>query len=252
MNTTMCARPWLRVSWLLAVVLISATALGCGGGPKKVELVRVSGKITYHKQPVTFGTIVCFPEFDATVAQGKIAEDGSYSLSSYGVNDGAAIGKFRVAIIAQDEAELEGKMPEDFDPSKYQPKSLIPDVYFRQTTSGLTMETRSGEPMEIDFNLVDPPGKRRGSRGPDVETSGMPRNDEHATQSPLNHGPSCPRAVVACPRFAWACLFHQAGLSRFAVSLRVAHLSYEHYFLSTSVKLSLRIEPANHRCSQPE
>lgn len=145
--------------WLAAAILI-VTVTGCSGGSKKLELVRVAGKVTYRNQPLTYGSIICFPEFDAPVARGKIAEDGSYSLSSYGVNDGAAIGRFRVAIIAQDEAELLTKFPEDFDPNKYQPKSLIPENYSRQTTSGLIMETRSGEPMEIDFNLIDPPAKK--------------------------------------------------------------------------------------------
>lgn len=137
----------------IGTALLIVIASGCGKGSNQVPVVRVRGTVTLDGKPVTKGLVVFFPKFDAPVARGRIKEDGTYVLSTYGSGDGAAIGEFNVAILAQDEEALLESLPEDFAGNVPEPPPLIPRKYFNQNTSELTATTVPGDTNVIDFNL---------------------------------------------------------------------------------------------------
>lgn len=79
-------------------------AAGCGGG-HEFPTTPVSGIVTCSGNPVSGGTIMFIPlATDAKAntgkaASGEIAENGSFTLSTYGANDGAIVGKHTVQIL---------------------------------------------------------------------------------------------------------------------------------------------------------
>lgn len=79
-------------------------AAGCGGG-HEFPTTPVSGVVTCSGNPVSGGTIMFIPvPTDAKAnsgkaASGEIAEDGSFTLSTYGTNDGAIVGKHTVQVL---------------------------------------------------------------------------------------------------------------------------------------------------------
>jgi hypothetical protein len=83
----------------LAALIAIVALLGCGDSGGK-STAKVSGKVTSGGQPVTEGNIRFTPLAtggDAGMpASGKIEPDGSYTLSTYGTNDGAVVGKHRI------------------------------------------------------------------------------------------------------------------------------------------------------------
>jgi hypothetical protein len=147
-----------RLSALLACGIMLLTA-GCGGEDNGV-LVPVSGTVTYNGSPLTKGEIQFIPEqaTGARGAQGNIQEDGSYSLSSYGLNDGAHPGKYKVTVIARGPdlpipKKKKGQMmEEDMQGSG---KLLIPKKYGFAAQSGLTADVVAGGGNQFKFDLKD-------------------------------------------------------------------------------------------------
>ncbi|WP_165250989.1 hypothetical protein [Paludisphaera soli] len=156
-----------------AAVLLATTGCGPGNG---LSLARVSGKVTYKGEPVTFGTILFEPEKpDVPPAAGSIGKDGGFILSTEDPGDGAVVGSHRVAIIGLEElAEADQaampdpeKSPQEYmvaktragttparakkaDDSTYTDKSgkvfriTIPTKLNQAATSGLKVEVSSG------------------------------------------------------------------------------------------------------------
>ncbi|AMV40088.1 hypothetical protein [Planctomyces sp. SH-PL62] len=139
----------MRIQSLAAVAILLATT-GCGPG-NGLSLARVSGKVTYKGEPVTFGTILFEPEkSDAPPAAGSIGKDGSFVLSTEDPGDGAVVGTHRVAIIGLEElAEADqAAMP---DPEK------SPQEYMMAKTKAGTTPVRSKK--ADDSTYTDKSGK---------------------------------------------------------------------------------------------
>jgi hypothetical protein len=84
-----------------ALALAFICASGCGDGlPPRVP---VSGKVTIDGQPVTFGSIRFVPADGGRLATAQIANDGSFTLTAYKLNDGCVPGTHRVAVYAVEE-----------------------------------------------------------------------------------------------------------------------------------------------------
>src|SRR6476620_1922869 len=104
--------------WLMELV-------GCGDG--RPPRVPVSGQVLIDGQPVKAGTIK-FITTGHRASQGKLDENGRFSLSCYANNDGAVVGQHRIEIAA---CEL-------LNPTRM--RWLAPKKYQDQATSGLTKD----------------------------------------------------------------------------------------------------------------
>jgi hypothetical protein len=150
--------------WLLTLAsLCVLTITGCGAD----DLGRrysVSGTVTYKGQPVEKGTITFTPsDANGRVATGTI-ENGKYTLSTLGDNDGALPGKYMVSMsareidlsIAEKNAEKTGGMLRQDDVAKAYAKAKmdIPAKYELAETSGLTA-TVEQKSNTINFELQD-------------------------------------------------------------------------------------------------
>lgn len=131
---------------LAALAVLALLPAGCG---QKTKLGRVSGRVTYKGQPVPNGAITFLPDPSGPPATAPIQPDGTYTLQTPDVGEGALVGQHAVMIMALRVGPAMG--PEERDPL---PPPIIPIKYGNTSTSGLTAEVREGE-NTIDFDLVD-------------------------------------------------------------------------------------------------
>src|SRR6476620_3166559 len=82
-----------RSLFALQLLLLLLLA-GCNRGPK---MVPVTGKVIYNGKPLEFG-VVMFQPPSGQPAQGKIQPDGTFTLSTYRLNDGAVVGKHKIRV----------------------------------------------------------------------------------------------------------------------------------------------------------
>ena len=154
-----------RRSWTAALsgafVLL---VVGCGDSSGLPPRYAVTGKVTYNGAPVPKGTVTFEPASpDGRHASGAIT-DGTYSLSTLGDNDGAMPGDYKVVIIATelDLTEVAARSKggaahhdDAFAKAVQNAKDLIPKMYSRSDTSGLTAKVEA-KSNTIDFALKDP------------------------------------------------------------------------------------------------
>ena len=131
---------------------LGSLSTGCGDPNGAIA---VSGTVTYQGKPVV-GEIQFVPETAGTrSAIGALDSSGRFRLSSFGTNDGALPGKYKVAVISRGPdkpvpAKKKGKMmEEDMQGSG---DELIPKKYFIAETSGLTAEV-SASSRDFTFDL---------------------------------------------------------------------------------------------------
>jgi hypothetical protein len=133
---------------MLAISLLSLTALGCGRSGN------VSGQVRLEGKPLVFGTVQ-FEGSDGRLQQANIERDGSYYVT------GVALGDAMVAVSSRNPKssdfipiEKEGmpKMPRLPDIPGWFP---IPKTYEKFATSGLTFPIKAGE-NQIDIELKKP------------------------------------------------------------------------------------------------
>lgn len=146
-------------------VAVLFTLAGCGndGLGKRSP---VSGTVTYKGQPLAKGTINFYAaaggEEGATRGAFGVIENGKYTLSTQGENDGAFPGDYLISIMARDvdmteaQANTNGGSARQDDVSKAyaNAKKLIPEKYEVPETSGLKKTVKSGS-NTIDIELTD-------------------------------------------------------------------------------------------------
>lgn len=150
-------RPWLAtlgVSWPIVALAFFAAALMAPGCNRNPRVVPVSGVISYNDKPLPFGSILFQPE-KGQMAVGEIQSDGSFTLSSYGPNDGAVPGSHRVSVNCYEGQRPGTKQPEGGEVSMG--KLLIPLKYTRLGTSGLSAEIKDAPDQSVEIKLEGPP-----------------------------------------------------------------------------------------------
>jgi hypothetical protein len=186
------ARRCLTVLALSAVVVMSS----CGSADDGLgQRYPVSGNVTYNGNALEKGDISFVPDDSKGVGATGIIENGSYTLSTGGNNDGARAGKYKVTVTAKEDPSAKAKA--DFEkaraarkntagteeitviPKQFMvkagaaAKSLIPPGYGDVRSTTLTAEVKA-QSNTINFELSDqnaPPaptaqsqGKGRGGR----------------------------------------------------------------------------------------
>jgi hypothetical protein len=94
------AKPEAAACWILVVL---AMATGCSRSP--YELAPVKGKVTIDGKPLSQAKVMFAPvEAGDSIDPGKpafglLADDGSFTLTTYKKNDGAVVGEHWVSIV---------------------------------------------------------------------------------------------------------------------------------------------------------
>lgn len=145
----------LRISLVgLLAMLVVINSSGCGSDSPKT--VPVTGKVSYNGQPVTSGTLMLIPAGEGGYgATGQIQSDGTFQLTSFKPNDGAAPGNYKVTIQVFPDEESGGEelgLPgAEFGAGKKPP---IPLGYSDPETTKLTALINDAE-TELDLKLED-------------------------------------------------------------------------------------------------
>jgi hypothetical protein len=142
---------------------------GCGGSD--LELLPVTGTVTYLGLPVSGATVVFQPE-NGPPSTATTDEEGNFTMNTRG-ESGVAVGKSVVVITALEPMDIEvaeGSGDEDIaadDPAAAEAamtdevmeamanrKSRIPEKYGHPRTSGLQVEVSADGKSHFDFDLT--------------------------------------------------------------------------------------------------
>ena len=141
--------PALR--WQLSCALLLFAVVGCGGGTPKYP---VHGKVTLPDgSPFVGATVEFVAKEGIHGASGSVESDGTYTLSSEGIDDGAPPGVYRVRLIAPDEDETGNA--EDDDPGfRRRKRPQFPRKYQSIETSGLEFTVSDAGDNNFDIALA--------------------------------------------------------------------------------------------------
>lgn len=123
-----------------------------GCGDKRLATAPVEGKVLYRGKPLAFGGVLFRPQ-DGPMAQGQIAPDGTFHLTTYRDGDGAVLGKHRVQIACYETQRPSANPEKPVERGLGRP--LIPQRYLRLDTSGLDVEVKERN-QPLVFELKDP------------------------------------------------------------------------------------------------
>ena len=133
---------------LSLVVLTLAIAVGCGDG--RFPTAPVSGVVTLDGKPVSSGTVIFTPK-QGWPAKGTLDSEGRFTLTTYREGDGAILGLNQIIVFAVTEDDPN----EHFERPPSKPaRSLIPERYGSQATSGLSHDVKAGETNIVQLDLV--------------------------------------------------------------------------------------------------
>src|SRR5438876_2881402 len=116
-------------------------ACGCGSGPKTYK---VDGVVTLDGKPLAGATVAFMPQAqDGHLARGLTDQDGKFQLSTFGTNDGAVRGEYKVTVIKE---EGSGPAPELSPASK-----TMQSMFMKKTPEGKKdmMEARRKAPSIV-------------------------------------------------------------------------------------------------------
>lgn len=121
-------RNFLAIGLFLSLILT-----GCGGGVDNPPCSPVTGTITRGTTPVANADVVFHPQGTGDVGKagtGKTDANGKFTISTYGKDDGALVGKHHVTVVAgTDSADI----PNDSEGLKKleeeRKKSALPETF---------------------------------------------------------------------------------------------------------------------------
>lgn len=137
---------------------IASLPLLSGCGPSKPEIVPVTGVVTLDGRPVEKAGVALVPPGELSgllPACGLTDAEGNVSLTTEKVGSGVVPGDYQITVTKKettgmlaDKKGLEGGIA----PGGFKVRWLIPQKYASPTTSGMTVQVKSGmEPLKIEL-----------------------------------------------------------------------------------------------------
>jgi hypothetical protein len=132
-------------------VALSACALGVSCDRDRAPTYPARGKVLFQGRPVGYATVVFHPVeepgYRPVRPAGRVAADGSFTLTTYAKNDGAPAGDYLVTV--------EWRLAEKTSGNDYQPgPNRLPERYSRPETSGLRARIEKGSNELEPFQLT--------------------------------------------------------------------------------------------------
>lgn len=94
----------MRMTMLLTGLICCGLLSGCGDGIKRFPLGKVNGKVVCEGVGVAKAMVYFEPlDSEGSTQTGEVGhaitgEDGSFSVGTYGIDDGAVVGKHRIRV----------------------------------------------------------------------------------------------------------------------------------------------------------
>lgn len=137
--------------FLLAAVAIAS---GCSKGGKSAEQLPTStarGIVTYKGKPVGEAGVTFISLDNKVRASGRTDGVGSFVLSTYGQQDGAPPGKYKVVVAVSGTKEIEPGVLAPEPEGGF--KSPIPIKYANPTTTDILVEVTEGGKNDFTIKL---------------------------------------------------------------------------------------------------
>lgn len=150
----------VRLLTCCAAIAAASLLAGCGHKAKLNGLVKVAGTVTYEGQPIEGANVIFGPEGEGRSASGMTDANGRFQLTTLEPNDGAMLGKYKVAV---SKIEVENPMSADEarewfvahggPPEPGNIKNRLPEKYKDTEGSGLGAEVLAGGNNDFTFEL---------------------------------------------------------------------------------------------------
>lgn len=141
-------RFWIPLFVFWAFVPIMA---GCGDSGNRVDVHPVSGKVLHRGGPATGAKVVLYaterPDSTTPFPSAVVQPDGSFTLTSYTVGDGAPAGKYKVTVVWPE------PIPPGVHAESHSPADRLGGRYSNPDQSKLEVTVTEGENELEPFNL---------------------------------------------------------------------------------------------------
>jgi len=142
-----------RLLGLRCALLLLAVA-GCG---KPSRSVPAGGRVMLDGKPMAGAAVLFSPVAGGVPGRATTAADGSFTLSTFDVGDGAVVGLHRVGVSKMDVTGfvatadgLSGKL----DGRQIKMQSFVPERYMNPATSGFEATVERGAANRFEFALT--------------------------------------------------------------------------------------------------
>lgn len=158
-STGNCGAVWRLM--LLIMSLETFSAVGCSGSSNtkvngRPPVYKASGKVMYQGKPLADALVLYHPVNGEISAYGRTNSKGEFVLETFGVNDGAPEGSYKV-VVTKTEYNVKRTAydsPQEKSAARI-PKPLLPIKYSRKETTDLKAEIRKSGPNESFFEVLE-------------------------------------------------------------------------------------------------
>ena len=138
-----------------AFILGITAALGCGSdapkGPEKLSTTPVDGIVTLNGKPAAEVSVSLHHSEGKVAPRGISDKDGKFSIATYGKDDGAPAGKYKVTAAKDMTKEVSPGVLAPPPPGGF--KSDIPIKYESVNTTDIAVEIKAGEKNSLKIDL---------------------------------------------------------------------------------------------------
>jgi hypothetical protein len=128
---------------------------GCGSdapkGPEKLSTTPVDGIVILNGKPAAEVSISLHHSEGKVAPRGMSDKDGKFSISTYGKDDGAPIGKYKVTAAKNMTKEISPGVLAPPPPGGF--KSDIPAKYESVNSTDISVEIKAGEKNSLKIDL---------------------------------------------------------------------------------------------------
>lgn len=139
----------------LTLIMVITAVLGCGSdvpkGPEKISTTPVDGVVTLNGKPAAEVSISLHHSEGKVAPRGISDKDGKFSIATYGKDDGAPAGKYKVTAAKNMTKEISPGVLAPPPPGGF--KSDIPTKYESVNTTDISVEIKAGEKNSLKIDL---------------------------------------------------------------------------------------------------
>ena len=139
----------------LTLIVVITAVFGCGSdapkGPEKLSTTPVDGVVTLKGLPAAEVSISLHHSEGKVAPRGISDKDGKFSIATYGKDDGAPAGKYKVTAAKDMTKEVSPGVLAPPPPGGF--KSDIPTKYESVNTTDISVEIKVGEKNSLKIDL---------------------------------------------------------------------------------------------------
>lgn len=140
-----------RITFFLGAIAL----VGCGKGDsghlkvEKLPTVPAGGKVLLNGKPLADASVSFLSKEGKVAPGGKTDSSGAFTLSSYGQNDGAPVGSYKVVVAVSMVKEIQPGVLAPYDGSK----SPVSELFGNPETTPLKADVTQGGPNQFTLEV---------------------------------------------------------------------------------------------------